>query len=208
MGQFVGKNRVIAFRVLEALERRHLHPVVQHGIESPVAAMLDIDAGRREECLGAVDPLHGIKPGFDLGVILRGQAFNLLDIKNGVAAHERDFAFDLVAAVGVDLAARYLGGVNDKAALLALADAGIQFKRLLEGHPDRRGVAFGHRLRPQHQHIDSAVGNAIGAQRARDPPGGVFGIPRFEPRADSLLQFADDLSDNPLINIGLHFPSS
>src|SRR5690606_24652206 len=57
-----------------------------------------------------------------------------------------------------------------------------QFLRLFEGHPDRGGIAALARCTPQHQNIDTPIGLAVRAQRARDPARRMFGVPRFEPR--------------------------
>ena len=135
---------------------------------------------------------------------MRGQAFDLLDVENRVALHEGNIALGFLAGSVVGFGARDLGGINDQAALLAFADMGVQFKRLLEGHPVRRGVSLRHGGRPQHHDIDSPVGNAVGAQRPRDAACGVFGVPRLEPRADALFQLADDLVGDLGINILFH----
>ena len=72
----------------------------------------------------------------------------------------------LLAGLGVGLGADDLVGIDDKAALLALADMGLEVERLLEGHPDRRGVALLDRRRPQHQDVDALIGNAVRRARA------------------------------------------
>ena len=38
-------------------------------------------------------------------------------------------------------------------------------------------------------------------QRARNPSGGVFGIPRFDPRADTLFEFGHDLGGDTAVNV-------
>ena len=52
--------------------------------------MPDRGAGCGEKPLRMVDALHGVKPGLGNGVKLRGQAVDLLDVKDGVAFQERD----------------------------------------------------------------------------------------------------------------------
>lgn len=49
-----------------------------------------------------------------------------------------------------------------------------------------------HRLGPQQQHVDAAVGHAVVAQRPGDPPGHVPGAPRLAPRQDARLELGDD----------------
>ena len=208
MRHFMGQRGVIALGVLKALERRHLHPVLRHRVESLIAAVLDAGTRGGEERFGAVDAWHGIEPGFGLGVILRGQAFHLFDVEHGVSLHEGNIALGFLAAVGVLLGAGDFRGVDDKASLLAFLHMRVQFKRLFEGQPDRRGESLGHGFGPKHQHVDSPVRDSIGAQGPRNAPGGMFDVPRLEPRADSLLKLGDNLSCDPLINIGLHLPSS
>ena len=75
-----------------------------------------------------------------LRVVVLGQAFDLLDVEHRVAFQERDLALDLLA-FGVLLGAREGVGIDDQRALLALADVGVQFERLLERHPTRRSEA-------------------------------------------------------------------
>ena len=73
VGFFMGKGRIIAFRVLEKLERRHFHIVFINGIESLIAAVLDNRARVSEKLLGMVEALHGIeRRGLRRGVVMRG----------------------------------------------------------------------------------------------------------------------------------------
>lgn len=81
---------------------------------------------------------------------------------------------------------------------------GVELLRLLEGHPDGGGVAFGNGLAPEHHDIDAAIGDAVGAQRPRDAHGGVLVAPWLHPRPDAFLQFADNLIGHALIHIASH----
>ena len=74
------------------------------------------------------DALHGLAARRGLRVVVLGQAVDLLDVKNGVALHEGNGAFALLAGVRVGLGAGDLVGINDKTALLALADMGVEFR--------------------------------------------------------------------------------
>ena len=102
-----------------------------------VAAAADIGLRRREECIRARNALYGLDAPLRGRVILRLQAFHLLDVKDGVAFHKRNIAFGFFAARFVGLAAGDAGWVNDKAAFLALADMSAKFKRLFESQENR-----------------------------------------------------------------------
>ena len=92
--------------------------------------------------------------------------------------------------VSPSVSVRMKVGIDDKAAVLALADVAAKFQRLLEGHPDGGGIALLDGSAPQHQDIDALIGNAVAAQGPRDPPRRMLGIPRLEPRPDALLKDA------------------
>ena len=77
------------------------------------------------------DALHGLRARFRLRVEMLGQTVDLLDIKDGVALHEGDGAF-ASSPFGVRLGADDLVGIDDKAALFALADMRLQFKACLK----------------------------------------------------------------------------
>lgn len=101
-------------------------------------------------------------------VEMLGQAVDLLGIEQGVAFEERNLAFDFVAVVvGSGLAD--IVGIDDERAVLALADLPAMLGRLAIRHPDRRGVAPGDCLAPQHQHVDALVGLAVAPQWPCDP---------------------------------------
>lgn len=116
-----------------------------------------------------LDALNVLRRRLRLAVIMLRQPVDLFDIKNGVALHEGNSLSDLVASLGVGLGANDLVGINDKAPLFTLADVCFQLKRLLEGHPDWRGIALFDSCRPQHQDVNALIGNAVTAQRSRDP---------------------------------------
>jgi len=61
---------------------------------------------------------------------------------------------------------------------------------LPKGHPEGCNIAFFHGFTPEQQDIDALIGDAIGAQRARNPPGRVFNAPRFQPRVPCRLPSA------------------
>jgi hypothetical protein len=115
------KRCVVGFGVPERLERGHLHPVLGHAVKSLIAAMPDRGSRCGKERFRPFDPLHRIKPGLGDRVELRRQAVDLLDVKDGVAFHERDIPLLLFARLLVLLGAGDGRGIDDKAALLALA---------------------------------------------------------------------------------------
>ena len=84
--------------------------------------MADVGAGRGEERFGVLDARDRLEARRGLRVVVRGQAVDLLDVEDGVALQERDLALDLLAGRRVGFGARDLVGVDDKRALLALAD--------------------------------------------------------------------------------------
>ena len=58
MRSFMRERGIIALRVPERLERRHLHMIGLHRVIGLVAAMPNVRAGRREESFGPLDALH------------------------------------------------------------------------------------------------------------------------------------------------------
>ena len=167
--------------------------------------MPDVRPGRHgNELFRLRDALHRLGARQRLRIETLGQAVDLLDVEHGVALHEGNGAFAGLAAICIRLGADDLVGVHDKTPLLALADVGLEFQRLLEGHPDRGGVSLRHRGRPQHQDIDALIGDAVAAQRSRDAPGGMLGVPWFHPRPNAFLKLAHDLIGDLLINVCSH----
>jgi hypothetical protein len=79
----------------------------------------------------------------------------------------------------------------------SLADIGVERERLLEGHPDGRGVYLLDRLQPQHQDNDALVGDAVGAQGPHDAPFPISGAPRFQPGPDAALKLHNDAVARP-----------
>ena len=77
-----------------------------------------IDAGHRVEC----------RRGFR--VINFRQAFDLLDIENGVSLKEWDFPVDFVASFFVGFLSRDAVRVDDNRTLLALADVSVKLRCL------------------------------------------------------------------------------
>ena len=68
-----------------------------------------------------------------LGVEMFRQAIDLLDVKHCVALHEGDRGLRLLAGRGIGRLAHDGIGIDDEAAILALANAGLEVDRLPEG---------------------------------------------------------------------------
>ena len=59
---------------------------------------------------------------------------------------------------------------------LALADMGVELKRLFEGHSDGRREAPLDRRSPEHQDIDAGIGLPVVPQRSGDASRRVLGV--------------------------------
>src|SRR5216683_3825037 len=135
----MGESRIVALGIAEALEGRKLDGVASRAVESAVSSVVDGCAGGGEKLLGTFDAGDGVKLRFGLRVKVRGQTFDLLDVKDSVALEKRNFTLGLVAGGGVGLGARDGVGIDHKRAFFALADVRVKFDGLPERHPDWRG---------------------------------------------------------------------
>jgi hypothetical protein len=125
MDGFMRARRVIAFAVPKEVNARHMDVVGRGDVASPAATVNDIRTRRGQETFRSLDPLHGLNARGRLCVIVLGQALDLLDVKNGVALHEGNGALGFLAGRAVRIASDDLVGIDDKAAVLALADIGF-----------------------------------------------------------------------------------
>ena len=157
--------------------------------------------GVGEEQIGGLDALHRVELRGGSGVVMIGQALDLLDIEHGVPLHEENVAVGFLAVLA-GFAFGDAVGVDDQRTLGPFLDMGTEFLGLVEGQPDRGGKALGDGGGPQHQHVDALVGLALEAKRAGDAPGGVFGVPWLEPGADAFFQFGDDGVGDAGVNVG------
>ena len=123
--------------------------------------MPDIRAKSGEERIGVIDPRRGIEARLGLGVVMRRQILDLLDVEDRVALHVGDRALGLIAGDLIGLGTDKLVGVDDRVALLALADMSAQLAGLAVGHPDRRREALRGGCGPEHQDVDAGIGLAI-----------------------------------------------
>ena len=79
---------------------------------------------------------------------------------------------------GVGLGAGDAIGIDDKFAMLALAEIAAEFRSLAEGEPKRAGKPLHDRGGPQHHDVDPLVGNAVVAKGAGDAAGGFYATAR------------------------------
>ena len=191
---------VIAFRVLKSLEAWHLHEVGLDGVIRSRATVADVGASVAEEGFSFGDPLHGIEHRRGGCYEFRGQAVDLFAVEHRVTLEERDFVLNVVA-VGVGVGSPDAVGVNDKTAVLTLANLRAKFLRLLVGHPDWARETMLHRFAPQRQDIDAAIGFAVMAEWTGNPSCCVLRVPRLQPRTDALLKVCDNAACDPRIEV-------
>ncbi len=201
MRTFMGKRRIVAIRVLETLEWRHLDRIGGDAVKGAISSVSDSCSQGGEEPFRVLDADHRVECRCGFRVINFRQAVDLLDIENGVPLEKRDFPVDFVASLFVGFLSRDAVCVDDERAFLALADVGVKLRCLSEGHPDGSREVLCHGARPQRENVDSAVGLPIVAEWARNPSGRMFGVPRPNPRPDTFLQVADDLVGNPGVDV-------
>src|SRR5262249_12916740 len=120
------------------------------------------------------------------------QTFNLLDVEDGIALQVVNLAVNGVACLGIRLAARKAVRIDHRRAFLALADMRLELDRLLVSHPDRGGKALRGRRSPERKHVDAGIGLAGVAERPRDAPCGMLGVPRPRPGPRALFERGDD----------------
>lgn len=143
--------------------------------------MADIRPQVTKEAFGMVDALHGIKTRPWLDVLRFRQAFNLLDIKQGVPLHEVNLAIDFITGFLIGFIVHDGIGVNHKGAIFAFAHIGTQFQSLPVGHPERQGT-------------DPGIRRAIMPQGPCDLARPMLDVPRFHPGPNTLFELATILS--------------
>jgi hypothetical protein len=116
------QGRVMACGIAESLEGRHLHDILRDILVGNGAAMPDRRSGARGKSLGAV---NGVSARRWLGLMVFGQAVDLLDIEDHVALEERNGIFGFLAGRGGRLGADDFVGIDNEAAMLALAHVGL-----------------------------------------------------------------------------------
>jgi hypothetical protein len=121
----VRQRRIEALGVAKCLDDGHLDIVAIIAVIGAVATIADIGLSRLEEFLGVADALDWRQLHFGLSIIVLGQAFDLLDIENGVVLHIVDLALGFFALVILLRAGNGIC-VNDERAFLALSDMGTQ----------------------------------------------------------------------------------
>src|SRR5271166_3531898 len=201
MRTFMGKRRIVAIRVLETLEWRHLDRIGGDAVKRAIPAVSDGGSQGCEELFRVLDAGHRVECRCSLRVINFRQAVDLLHIENRVPLEKRDFPVDFVARLFVGFFSLDAICVDDKRALLALADVGVKFRCLFEGHPDGSREGLCHGACPQRENVDSAVRLPVVAEWARNPSCRMFGVPRPNPRPHAFFQVADDLVGNPGVDV-------
>src|SRR5207248_6872438 len=166
---FMSKGCIVAVRILETLEWRHLDRIGGDAVKRTISAVSDGCSQGCEELLRVIDAGHRVRVRCGFRVINFRQAFDLLDVENGVPLKEWDFPVDFVASLFVGFFSLDAVCVDDKRAFLALADVRVMLRCLFKGHPDGRREVLRHRACPQRENIDSAVGLPVVAERARNP---------------------------------------
>src|SRR6266496_2308989 len=129
---FMGKGRVVAVRVLETLEWRHLDRIGGNAVKRTVSAVSDGCSQGCEELLRVIDAGHRVRVRCGLRVINFRQAFDLLDVENGVSLEEWDFPVDFVASLFVGFLSGDAVRVDDERAFLALANMGVKLHGLFD----------------------------------------------------------------------------
>src|SRR5271165_309362 len=198
---FMSKGCIVAVRVLETLEWRHLDRIGGDAVKRTISTVSDGCSQGCEEPFRVIDAGHRIECRRDFRVIDFRQAFDLLDVENGVPLKEWDFPVDFVARLFVGFFSLDAVCVDDKRAFLALADVGVKFRCLSKGHPDGRREVLGHGACPQRENVDSAVRLPVVPEWARNPSGCMLGVPRSNPRPHAFFQVADDLVGNPGVDV-------
>ena len=123
---FVGQGRIVAIRIAEAHERRHLDCVVSDAIERAVPTVADGCTKNCEEPLRALDPSNRIKLWDGFRIPHSWQPIDLLDIEYGVTLQEREIALDLIAGFFIGLFASNRVGIDDQRALLPFTDVSVK----------------------------------------------------------------------------------
>jgi hypothetical protein len=117
----MGKGRIVGFSIPERLHFRHLHDVAGRHVKGAAAAVLNAGLGAGKETLHTVQRRDVRIHRLHSRIKMRGQAVDLLGVKNRVALHKGDFGFNLRAfVVGAGLGETV--GVNDQRTLFPFAN--------------------------------------------------------------------------------------
>jgi hypothetical protein len=101
VGAFMRKGRIVTVGVLETLEWRHLDHIGANAVKRTISAVSDGCAQGCEELFRVLDAGHRVECRCGLRVINFRQAFDLLDVENGVPLKEWDFPVDFVTRLFV-----------------------------------------------------------------------------------------------------------
>ena len=85
VGTFMAEDAIKAFGVAKSFDRGQLDIVGLAGIEGAIAAVPDVGAGGRENCLGVRDALNRRELTFMPLIVDLRKAVDLFDVEDGVA---------------------------------------------------------------------------------------------------------------------------
>src|SRR5690606_6880047 len=138
--------------------RRDRHIVLGRDVEGPVSADAEIDAGRLDERLDPRLDQAGRWWGRDGGDVV-GQPVALRHVENRKALQERDGMRFLAGLAGAALLIfrRKTVGIDDRGAVLALADMAAERKRLPKCEPALAGKAVLDDGATKDEHVDAAI---------------------------------------------------
>src|SRR3546814_7211770 len=95
----MGQGRRVALRIAEGLGRRHPDVIGLDRIVGPVAAVADVGAGGGEEGVGLLESRDRTRRLLGAGIIVGGEALDLLAVEDGVALEIGDLALALFAVL-------------------------------------------------------------------------------------------------------------
>src|SRR5882757_10999841 len=97
MDRLMSAHGVVALGIMEKVDTGHMDVVGGRDVTSAAAAVNDIRTSRGEKVFGMPNALHGVGENFRFSVVMLGQPFDLLDVKDGVTLHEGDRVLALFA---------------------------------------------------------------------------------------------------------------
>ena len=136
-----------------------------------------------------------------LGVVDVRQAFDLLDVENGIALHVWNFALDILAGRVVVLGADDGVGKDHKRALSPLptwAFSSLAWRKVIRMGA---GKILAQGTHPEGKRVDSGIGLSGVSQRTSNSAGGVFSVPGAYPRSDTFLQILHNLSGDAAVYV-------
>jgi hypothetical protein len=140
---------VIGFAAFKAFEGRKLNEVGRGGVKRLAASVACIGLRGCEEGFRMLQPFGELLGLLGEGVVVAGQAFDLLGVEHRVGFQERDTLGVLLSRAGVGFGFLKAVGIDHGGPMFSLADVPACFLRLVESEPDRAGVAYLEGSQPQ-----------------------------------------------------------